>query len=279
MCGSSACHATQPFPQNTTPPSRSPLFPSKTSLVPKHHFFPPKHQSVNACVAALHAMPHSPFFEKKSSPLPEHQFYTTVWSFYEEVLFTPRATRAATTTCCDLVSTIQLTCATSVFICCSPGPRALPRLHVVTLSPPSNSHVPPLCSFVVLQGHARCHDYMMKFGKPLLVLGGGGYKIVNVARCWTYETAVLLGECSKCVDTVWVWGGGGAAVRFLGRWRGGAGFLITWSASGTLGQRKDPSKSRQGCTKLSTWLDAGPTRQCCCWVSAFFGGGGVCTLW
>ena len=36
---------------------------------------------------------------------------------------------------------------------------------------------------------------MMKFGKPLLVLGGGGYKIVNVARCWTYETAVLLGEC------------------------------------------------------------------------------------
>jgi hypothetical protein len=35
---------------------------------------------------------------------------------------------------------------------------------------------------------------MMTFGPPLLVLGGGGYKIKNVARCWAYETAVLLGE-------------------------------------------------------------------------------------
>jgi acetoin utilization deacetylase AcuC-like enzyme len=34
---------------------------------------------------------------------------------------------------------------------------------------------------------------MMAYGKPMLVLGGGGYKIVNVARCWTYETAVLTG--------------------------------------------------------------------------------------
>lgn len=52
-----------------------------------------------------------------------------------------------------------------------------------------------LCVLWVLrQGHARCHEYMMKIGKPLLVLGGGGYKIVNVARCWTYETAVLLGK-------------------------------------------------------------------------------------
>jgi len=29
-------------------------------------------------------------------------------------------------------------------------------------------------------------------GVPLLVLGGGGYTIRNVARCWAYETAVLL---------------------------------------------------------------------------------------
>ncbi|PKC05780.1 hypothetical protein RhiirA5_420460 [Rhizophagus irregularis] len=27
---------------------------------------------------------------------------------------------------------------------------------------------------------------------PLLVLGGGGYRIPNVARCWTYETGLLL---------------------------------------------------------------------------------------
>jgi acetoin utilization deacetylase AcuC-like enzyme len=38
---------------------------------------------------------------------------------------------------------------------------------------------------------------MMSFGVPLLVLGGGGYKIKNVARCWAYETAVLLGE-ARC---------------------------------------------------------------------------------
>jgi hypothetical protein len=30
-------------------------------------------------------------------------------------------------------------------------------------------------------------------GVPLLLLGGGGYTISNVARCWTYETAVALG--------------------------------------------------------------------------------------
>ena len=34
---------------------------------------------------------------------------------------------------------------------------------------------------------------MMGFGLPMLVLGGGGYKINNVARCWTYETGRILG--------------------------------------------------------------------------------------
>ena len=29
---------------------------------------------------------------------------------------------------------------------------------------------------------------------PTLILGGGGYTIRNVARCWTLETAVVLGE-------------------------------------------------------------------------------------
>ena len=36
--------------------------------------------------------------------------------------------------------------------------------------------------------------YVKSFGLPTLVLGGGGYTIRNVARCWTYETATLLGE-------------------------------------------------------------------------------------
>lgn len=37
--------------------------------------------------------------------------------------------------------------------------------------------------------------YMASFSVPLLVLGGGGYTINNVARCWTYETGKLLGKC------------------------------------------------------------------------------------
>ena len=35
-------------------------------------------------------------------------------------------------------------------------------------------------------------QYVKSLGVPLLVLGGGGYTIRNVARCWAYETAVLL---------------------------------------------------------------------------------------
>ena len=34
----------------------------------------------------------------------------------------------------------------------------------------------------------------MGYGLPMLVLGGGGYTIRNVARCWTYETSLLLNE-------------------------------------------------------------------------------------
>ena len=37
-----------------------------------------------------------------------------------------------------------------------------------------------------------CVEYMKTFGLPMLLLGGGGYTIRNVARCWTYETAVAL---------------------------------------------------------------------------------------
>lgn len=37
-----------------------------------------------------------------------------------------------------------------------------------------------------------CVNFMKSYNLPLLVLGGGGYTIRNVARCWTYETAQLL---------------------------------------------------------------------------------------
>ena len=33
---------------------------------------------------------------------------------------------------------------------------------------------------------------MKKFNIPMVVLGGGGYTIRNVARCWAYETSLLL---------------------------------------------------------------------------------------
>lgn len=44
------------------------------------------------------------------------------------------------------------------------------------------------------KGHAACHKFMASFGVPMLVLGGGGYKIKNVARLWAYETGALLGK-------------------------------------------------------------------------------------
>ena len=48
------------------------------------------------------------------------------------------------------------------------------------------------CFNLSLKGHGACVEFVQSFGLPLLVLGGGGYTIRNVARCWTYETALLL---------------------------------------------------------------------------------------
>lgn len=48
------------------------------------------------------------------------------------------------------------------------------------------------CFNLTDKGHGECVKFVKSFGLPLLVLGGGGYNIRNVARCWTYETAVLL---------------------------------------------------------------------------------------
>jgi len=48
------------------------------------------------------------------------------------------------------------------------------------------------CFNLSLKGHAACVDFLKSFHKPLLLLGGGGYTIRNVARCWTYETSRAL---------------------------------------------------------------------------------------
>jgi len=50
------------------------------------------------------------------------------------------------------------------------------------------------CFNLSVRGHADAVRHMMTYNLPTLVLGGGGYTIRNVARCWTYETAVVLGE-------------------------------------------------------------------------------------
>jgi len=48
------------------------------------------------------------------------------------------------------------------------------------------------CFNLTLKGHGECVKFVKSFNKPLLVLGGGGYNIRNVSRCWAYETSVLL---------------------------------------------------------------------------------------
>ncbi|KAH0788103.1 histone deacetylase Rpd3 [Histomonas meleagridis] len=50
------------------------------------------------------------------------------------------------------------------------------------------------CFNLTIKGHAECVRFVKSFGIPLLVTGGGGYTVRNVARCWAYETSVLLDE-------------------------------------------------------------------------------------
>ena len=47
------------------------------------------------------------------------------------------------------------------------------------------------CFNLTLQGHAACVEYMKSFNVPLLVLGGGGYTVRNVARCWVLTLFIL----------------------------------------------------------------------------------------
>lgn len=43
-----------------------------------------------------------------------------------------------------------------------------------------------------IRAHGRCVQIMKDYQIPLMVVGGGGYTVRNVARCWTYETSVLV---------------------------------------------------------------------------------------
>jgi histone deacetylase 1/2 len=48
------------------------------------------------------------------------------------------------------------------------------------------------CFNLSVKGHGECVAHMRAYNVPLLVLGGGGYTLRNVPRCWTYETSVLV---------------------------------------------------------------------------------------
>ncbi|KAK3598202.1 hypothetical protein CHS0354_026603, partial [Potamilus streckersoni] len=49
------------------------------------------------------------------------------------------------------------------------------------------------CFNLTLKGHRKCVEFMTKWNLPMLLLEGGGYNKRNVARCWTYETSLVLG--------------------------------------------------------------------------------------
>ena len=42
-------------------------------------------------------------------------------------------------------------------------------------------------------GHGACVTHIKSFGVPILLIGGGGYTLRNVSRCWVYETSLALG--------------------------------------------------------------------------------------
>ncbi|CAF0768725.1 unnamed protein product [Didymodactylos carnosus] len=50
------------------------------------------------------------------------------------------------------------------------------------------------CFNLTLKGHGKCVEFIKSFNLPLLMLGGGGYTIRNVARAWTHETAIALNQ-------------------------------------------------------------------------------------
>ena len=49
------------------------------------------------------------------------------------------------------------------------------------------------CFNLSINGHANCVHFVKQFGLPVIVLGGGGYTMRNVARAWAFETGQLVG--------------------------------------------------------------------------------------
>eukprot|EP00887_Chlorella_sp_A99_P004939 scaffold4.g4939.t1 len=49
------------------------------------------------------------------------------------------------------------------------------------------------CFNLSILGHANCIEFLSRFNVPMLVVGGGGYTMRNVVRCWCYETGRMCG--------------------------------------------------------------------------------------
>jgi histone deacetylase 1/2 len=49
------------------------------------------------------------------------------------------------------------------------------------------------CFNLSVKGHGNCVKHLKSFNLPMMVLGGGGYTLRNVPRCWTYETGICMG--------------------------------------------------------------------------------------
>jgi len=47
------------------------------------------------------------------------------------------------------------------------------------------------CFNLSIKGHGSCVKYVKSFGVPVMLVGGGGYTLRNVPRCWAYETSIL----------------------------------------------------------------------------------------
>ncbi|CAH8390395.1 unnamed protein product [Eruca vesicaria subsp. sativa] len=47
---------------------------------------------------------------------------------------------------------------------------------------------------LTIKAHAACLRFIRSFNVPLMLFGGQGHTLGNVARCWCYETAVAVGK-------------------------------------------------------------------------------------
>lgn len=47
---------------------------------------------------------------------------------------------------------------------------------------------------LTIEGHGNVFNKVLGYNLPTLCLGGGGYNMENVGRCWTYESSIALGQ-------------------------------------------------------------------------------------